>query len=103
MRAAVPSTRSLARNAKWEDSNMEQDIGPDPLKLNGQERTAYQRLYKKRLRDALTIQQKNVPNQTALVWRADLGQLFSELAILQGRLHVSDKRLYDIHKEQYGE
>lgn len=57
------------------------DIGPDPFKGSREDYTLANA--EKRLRDALTVQQKGVPDQTALVWRCDLLKLFHELPRLR--------------------
>jgi hypothetical protein len=46
------------------------DIGPDPMKTDGAREG-----WEERLKQAYVIQQKGVPDQTALVWRFDLGQM----------------------------
>lgn len=56
------------------------DIGADPLKLDGDERTTYRSddVTLARLQKATSLQQKEVPDQTALVWRADLNWLIGQ-------------------------
>jgi hypothetical protein len=58
------------------------DIGKDPLKLVGQERDDYtsDQAILNRLRQACAVQQIEVPDQTALVWRADLSWLLNQFA-----------------------
>lgn len=68
------------------------DIGPDPLKLDGEERVRYGGEYVARLTAAHTIQQPGVPDQTALVWRIDLSRVLSEL--IQTRVRERKPRIY---------
>jgi len=63
-----------ARLAEVEKERQFPDIGPDPLKLNGEERKKAADETYSRLTKAHTVQQKGVPDQTALVWRIDLSR-----------------------------
>lgn len=56
------------------------DIGPDPLKLPPDEwqEAASEDATKKRITDIYCKQQKGVPDQTALLWRADLSRLMGK-------------------------
>lgn len=58
------------------------DIGKDPLKTDGGEREVYfgHEAILARLHKACSLQQKEVPDQTALVWRADLSHLLGQFA-----------------------
>ena len=64
------------------------DIGPDPLKLDGEERSRrmdeqviYDTIWK-----AFCIQQSGVPDQMALCWRHDLMKLNQRLILAESRL-----------------
>lgn len=61
------------------------DIGNDPLKvrdaINDQSEASL-----KRLKSGLCIQQKNVPDQTALVWRIDISRVTDRLILAEARL-----------------
>lgn len=63
------------------------DIGRDPLQLSGDERK--QRGCIEAVREALNapvcLQQKGVPDQTALVWRIDLSRLLDDHTVLAAR------------------
>jgi hypothetical protein len=61
------------------------DIGPDPLKLDGEEREKAYDDTDARLHKACAVQQKGVPDQTALVWRIDLSRHFANYAVMQAR------------------
>lgn len=58
------------------------DIGKDPLKLIGEERQAYntEEAMLGRLHAPCAKQQNEVPDQTALVWRADLSWILGQFA-----------------------
>lgn len=59
------------------------DIGPDPLKADGDERKRLHNETDERLTKAFTIQQSGVPDQTALVWRIDISRQHDALIIAQ--------------------
>ena len=63
------------------------DIGQDPLKASDMDvENALERL-----RKACSLQQKEVPDQTALCWRIDLSRALGEIAWLRGRVRVLTK------------
>ncbi len=81
------------------------NIGQDPLQFKGTliENRVYRNKAKERLKKARDIQQLGVPDQTALVWRVDLMQLFDEIAVLRGRLKAASPELFQIHERGYPE
>ncbi|WP_010218877.1 hypothetical protein [Sphingomonas sp. PAMC 26621] len=62
------------------------DIGPDPMK--GDQRTTEEAVA--RVREAYVKQQAGVPDQTALVWRWDIGVILSENTRLASRAAARD-------------
>jgi hypothetical protein len=76
MLAASPSSPAASGGeAHWPD------IGPDPFQQPNEYRTVEKA--HARLRQAYALQQPIVPNQTALVWRDDIGRVHMRLVQLE--------------------
>ncbi len=60
------------------------DIGLDPLKHRDQVKIGVEGA-RERLTKALCIQQPEVPDQTALVWRIDIDRVLMELTLMTSR------------------
>ncbi len=60
------------------------DIGPDPLKHRDQVKDGVAGACE-RLTKALALQQAEVPDQTALVWRIDISRVLGELTLMTVR------------------
>lgn len=87
---------SLAAKIEEMSASIEQakkfpDIGPDPLKLDGEERTARMedKAVKEILFKAMSKQQSGVPDQTALVWRFDLSKMSERITLAEARLEYA--------------
>ena len=80
---ATPAPATIAQlQRELEEAKRFPDIGQDPLKLMGEERENYRsdEATLARLRKACATQQREVPDQTGLVWRSDLSWLTGQFA-----------------------
>jgi len=77
------------------------DIGADPLKLDGEERT--KRMDEQVIYDitskAASVQQTGVPDQTALVWRFDLSKLHERAILDEARLKFARDENADLKRQ----
>jgi len=71
-------------------------IGQDPLKM--EKRDGFEESFV-RLKSGLNIQQKGVPDQTALVWRIDISRVSDEVIIQTGRAEFRLKQVEQLKAE----
>lgn len=75
------------------------DIGKDPLKFSGEVDRSIDAV-RTRLSKAVGLQQKEVPDQTALVWRVDLSQLDSEYIWRNAQRQGLEKQIAALESER---
>ena len=76
------------------------DIGPDPLKADGEEREKLHNETRQRIEKACAIQQSGVPDQTALTWRIDLSRIRDDLTIAEARVEILTRSNENLQSER---
>lgn len=81
---SAPTAEAIAGSLQRPGSVEWPDIGKDPLKYRDEVKGGVEGA-KERLGQACAVQQKGVPDQTALVWRIDLDRISCELIVMTAR------------------